>query len=215
MHYKFRTILSIGLFTWLTLAIVNHAARAADHYNTLDIPSSATPSGAAGGSLSGTYPNPGINGPATITGGSIDATPIGATTKAPGSFADIGASNVGLLLRSYPGAPTSFAALYSSDLTPSGTNYSFIAGAGSIFYNGTVAMHFRISNVEMFSLQTTGVIQYSVSFTVSTLPTCNSGEKGGKTVVSDALVPTFLGTLTGGSSTYTPVICNGTAWVAY
>jgi hypothetical protein len=33
--------------------------------------------------------------------------------------------------------------------------------------------------------------------------------------VSDASSPTFLGTLTGGSSTFTPVICNGTAWVAF
>jgi hypothetical protein len=52
-------------------------------------------------------------------------------------------------------------------------------------------------------------------YTVSTLPACNSGVRGTWYAVSDASSPTFLGTLTGGSSTFTPVICNGTAWVAF
>jgi hypothetical protein len=52
-------------------------------------------------------------------------------------------------------------------------------------------------------------------YTVSTLPTCNAGAKGTWYTVSDASAPTFLGTLTGGSSTFTPAICNGSAWVAF
>jgi len=52
-------------------------------------------------------------------------------------------------------------------------------------------------------------------YTVATLPTCNSAAKGTWYSVSDASSPTFLGTLTGGSSTFTPVICNGSAWVAF
>lgn len=52
-------------------------------------------------------------------------------------------------------------------------------------------------------------------FTVSTLPTCNTAWKGSIAQVSDALAPTFLGSLTGSSSTFTPVVCNGAAWVAY
>lgn len=54
-----------------------------------------------------------------------------------------------------------------------------------------------------------------VPTTVSGLPTCNSGSKGTMAAVTDASSPTFLGTVTGGSSTYTPVSCNGTNWVAY
>lgn len=51
--------------------------------------------------------------------------------------------------------------------------------------------------------------------TVSTLPTCNAGAKGSISAVSDALTPTYLGTLTGGSTTHTPVYCTGTTWVSF
>jgi hypothetical protein len=52
-------------------------------------------------------------------------------------------------------------------------------------------------------------------YTVSTLPTCNSGSKGLAAAVTDAASPTFLGSLSGGGSTYAPAVCNGSAWVAY
>lgn len=48
-------------------------------------------------------------------------------------------------------------------------------------------------------------------YTVATLPAGNIGDTA---YVTDALVPTFLGTLTGGGTTGTPVFYNGTAWVA-
>jgi hypothetical protein len=48
-------------------------------------------------------------------------------------------------------------------------------------------------------------------YTVATLPT---GTVGAKAYVTDALSPTFLGTLTGGGAVTTPVFYNGTAWVA-
>lgn len=51
-------------------------------------------------------------------------------------------------------------------------------------------------------------------YTVAGLPTCAAGTKGGRAYVTDATAPTFLGTLTGGSTVNTPVFCNGTAWVA-
>jgi hypothetical protein len=50
--------------------------------------------------------------------------------------------------------------------------------------------------------------------TVSALPTCNTALKGGRTFVTDATSPTFLGTLTGSGAVVAPVFCNGTAWVA-
>jgi Major tropism determinant N-terminal domain len=46
-------------------------------------------------------------------------------------------------------------------------------------------------------------------YTVGTLPT---GVTGMRAFVSDALTPTFLGALTGGSSTFCPVFYNGSAW---
>lgn len=55
----------------------------------------------------------------------------------------------------------------------------------------------------------------STTTTVSALPTCSSTTKGFSTAVTDASSPTYLGTVTGGSSTYAPVICNGTNWVTY
>lgn len=48
-------------------------------------------------------------------------------------------------------------------------------------------------------------------YTVSTLP---AGVQGQMAFVTDALAPTFLGLLTGGSTTVTPVFYNGTAWVS-
>lgn len=65
--------------------------------------------------------------------------------------------------------------------------------------------------VSAFTLQVTAT-------TVSNLTTnypCTSTQLGMMAVVTDATSPTFLGTLTGGSTTYTPVTCNGSSWVAY
>lgn len=56
-----------------------------------------------------------------------------------------------------------------------------------------------------------GVIQQT-TYTVATLPT---GTLGMFAVVTDALAPTYLGTLTGGGSVKCPVFFNGTAWVSH
>ena len=57
----------------------------------------------------------------------------------------------------------------------------------------------------------TGTIQLA-AYTVATLPP--AGTAGRRAYVTDALAPTFLGTLTGGGTAKTPVFDNGTAWVA-
>ena len=51
-----------------------------------------------------------------------------------------------------------------------------------------------------------------VGYTVATLPT---GALGMETYVTDAVSPTYLGTLTGGGSVRCPVFHNGTAWVSH
>lgn len=53
------------------------------------------------------------------------------------------------------------------------------------------------------------------AYTVATLPTCAAGTKGFDATVTDATSPTYLGLLTGGGTVFTPVVCNGTAWVSY
>lgn len=51
------------------------------------------------------------------------------------------------------------------------------------------------------------------NYVVSGLPTCNGTTQGSLAYVTDALSPTYLGVLTGGGTTKSPVFCNGSAWV--
>lgn len=51
--------------------------------------------------------------------------------------------------------------------------------------------------------------------TVASLPACGSSNKGELYAVSDATSPTYNGTLTGGGSTFTEGICNGSVWTAH
>jgi hypothetical protein len=61
------------------------------------------------------------------------------------------------------------------------------------------------------TLDVAGTIRTS-GYTVATLP---AGTIGMMTYVTDALSPTYLGTLTGGGAVKCPVFYNGTAWVAH
>ena len=51
--------------------------------------------------------------------------------------------------------------------------------------------------------------------TVSTLPSCSAAYAHALMSVSDAVSPTYNGTLTGGGSIEVPVMCNGTVWLAH
>ena len=44
---------------------------------------------------------------------------------------------------------------------------------------------------------------------------CNSGRQGKQFLVTDALLPAFLGIVVAGGSVKTAVFCNGTNWVAH
>lgn len=50
------------------------------------------------------------------------------------------------------------------------------------------------------------------TFTVATLPPCNSSLYGYWYLVSDATTPTYNGTPAGSGAVTVPVLCNGTAW---
>ena len=73
-----------------------------------------------------------------------------------------------------------------------------------------------VNGVSKFSVSNTGQLEASTlrtatPYTVATLPT---GSAGMRAYVTDAMVPTFMGTLTGGGAVVTPVFHNGTAWIA-
>lgn len=68
--------------------------------------------------------------------------------------------------------------------------------------------------VNVVAAKADGTFQFLRLFTVATLPPCGSGEEGATAVVTDAASPTYLGTLTGGSSTVTRVLCNASTWVS-
>ena len=61
------------------------------------------------------------------------------------------------------------------------------------------------------TLATGNPLVISTGYTVATLPT---GVVGMRAYVTDALLPTYLGTLTGGGAVKCPVFYNGTAWVS-
>ena len=58
----------------------------------------------------------------------------------------------------------------------------------------------------------TKTVAVGVAFTVATLPA--AGTQGRRAWVTDAVLPTFLGALTGGGAVVCPVFDNGTAWVS-
>lgn len=62
---------------------------------------------------------------------------------------------------------------------------------------------------------TYNTIQANTNYSVSTLPTCNSGASGTMAYVTDALTPTYGAALTGGSSTRILALCNGANWTAH
>jgi hypothetical protein len=55
------------------------------------------------------------------------------------------------------------------------------------------------------------VVGTTTAYTVATLPT---GFQGARAFVTDATLPTYLGTLTGGGAVVCPVFYNGSAWVS-
>lgn len=71
-------------------------------------------------------------------------------------------------------------------------------------------------NMNLYASGTGEIIAHSPvqlpGYTVATLP---SGQKGAEAYVTDATSCTFLGSVTGGGSTFCPVIFDGTAWVGH
>lgn len=86
--------------------------------------------------------------------------------------------------------------------------------SGNVILPGAATTLAGLGIAETFSaLQTFSAYMLLTPVATASLPTCNTGAKGMRGVVSDASSPTYGGTLTGGSSTAASVLCNGTNWI--
>lgn len=79
--------------------------------------------------------------------------------------------------------------------------------AGNDFARNTVG------TIDLLGTMTGGVINLFPNVLTSALTACAAGTKNWIGSVSDATAPTYLGTLTGGSTVGVNVRCNGTNWV--
>lgn len=61
--------------------------------------------------------------------------------------------------------------------------------------------------------QTMQSLAFPGTYTVATLPIANLATRGLRVNVTDAVSPTFLGTLVGGGTVFVSALCNGTTWV--
>jgi hypothetical protein len=89
-----------------------------------------------------------------------------------------------------------------NSLTGASTNWA-------VYTEGTTASQF--GGTVGFATTLRFTTTYSAAGTP--LPTCNTGAKGTKAVVSDATIPTYLGTYTSGGAVIAPVFCDGTNWL--
>lgn len=82
-----------------------------------------------------------------------------------------------------------------------------------ISYGGSGYVITNSANATVVTISDTGAVT-TASTVVASLAACTTTIKGQRLMVTDAVLPTFLGPLTGGGTVMTPVFCNGTAWVA-
>jgi hypothetical protein len=111
---------------------------------------------------------------------------------------------------------TTITATATSNFTlPTGTNTGYSTKTSSISSTqlATSLTNETGTGAVVFATSPLLVTPQLTAYTVATLPT---GKPAGTLAyVTDAIAPTYLGTLTGGGSIITPVFYNGSAWVAH
>ena len=112
-------------------------------------------------------------------------------------------SNVATLDKNGLFTPVSIGSAVTVTTQAPGTNDNTIASMAALNAERSTAA--TLTNKILTTPKLTG-------YTVATLP---AGSIGMEAYVTDAVAPTYLGTLTGGGTVVTPVFYNGTAWVAH
>jgi uncharacterized membrane protein YiaA len=100
---------------------------------------------------------------------------------------------------------------YGSDALQADTFRIFSALNGGNIISVVASMTSNANAVSIAGSITTSAPVYLPKYTVTSLP---SAATGAIAVVTDALAPTFLGALTGGGTTKSLVVYNGSTWVA-
>jgi hypothetical protein len=95
----------------------------------------------------------------------------------------------------------------STEALANGDANEIVIGYGAIGHGSYTTTIGGPSTVKTYI---TGIVTTS-GYTVASLP---AGVLGARAFVTDAVSPTFLGTLVGGGSSFCPVVYNGTAWIA-
>lgn len=146
----------------------------------------------------------------SLTTGSHNVLLGASTSAASQGQVTTGSQNISIGYRSVVQSPTASGQLdignffYCTGLTGLDTGISNgLCGVGTQTpaYPWDVAGTVRATNVILIPIVT------------SALPTCNTAAKGMTAVVTDATTPTYRGTLTGGSTAVTHVLCTGSAWI--
>ena len=179
--------------------------------------------GGAGGNFTATGGNGGAaqNSLATNKGGAGGTVNFvgGNGGGATGGTTGIGGNGGGLVFTGGNGATSNSAT--STNTGGNGGSLTFTPGklaTGGTDGNTTFTDALSTTQIQITdNLTTIGTttISKTIKLTCYTVATLPAGAQGMMSCVTDALAPTFLGSLTGGSTTYTPVTYNGTAWVSY
>lgn len=131
----------------------------------------------------------------------------------------VGSGVSGLSIR--PSTSGLFGEIFSTSVTPSGTNFVVAGNAAEGYINGVTASYMSVSGAKIVSatstgaavtgtLSSTGPANLSGGYIVSTLPV---GTIGQRAYVTDALSPVWGSAVAGTGSVTVPVFRNATTWI--
>ena len=78
--------------------------------------------------------------------------------------------------------------------------------------NNVLRLYFNRVDAILNQLKTDEIIPALTNYTVATLPSAVTSGKGARSFVTDALLPTFGSTVSGGGAVAVPVYSDGTNW---